>query len=301
MEVIPINIGIPSTIMEIRRLEDKCNKCMLCVQDCIAGVWRDIDKLPTVAVPELCNRCSHCLAVCPLSAIEHDSLDAKQVRRIKKKLLDPEAYREIAISRRSVRHYQNKPVPRDLIEKIIDLARYSPTASNLQNVQYIMVADKELIQKISKRIFAFSNRILKWSQMRWGKLMLIALARTDFAKSIIPYLKVMDYYRQQAEAGRDYILHNAPLLMLLHAPAHSSFSCDNCNIAATNITNYTHALGLGTCYIGFLTMVLRYDRTLRRWLDIPKGRRVFVSLVMGYPAYSHTFTASRKKSGVRWI
>jgi len=287
--------------MEIRRLEDKCNICMLCVRDCIAGVWRDIDKLPTVVLPELCNRCGHCLAVCPQSAIKHDALDAKQVRRVEKKLFDPEGYREIVISRRSVRQYQDKPVSRDLVEKIIDLSRYSPTASNLQNVQYIIVTDKELIQKISKRIFAFSNRILKWLQMRWGKLIFRALARTDFVKSLSRYLKVMDYYKQQAEAGRDYILHNAPVLLLLHAPAHSSFSCDNCNIAATNITNYSHALGLGTCYIGFLTMILRFNRTLRQWLDIPKGRRVFVSLVMGYPAYSHTFTVSRKKPGVRWI
>ncbi|UCD83817.1 MAG: nitroreductase family protein [Deltaproteobacteria bacterium] len=287
--------------MGIRRLEDKCNECMLCVQDCIAGVWRDIAGLPTVVDPELCNHCSHCLAVCPQSAIEHDALDAEQAQRIGKKLLDPEVYREIVISRRSVRQYQDRPVPREIIEDIISLARHSPTASNLQNVQYIVVTDKELIQKISRRIFAISNRILKWIQNRWGKIIYRTFARGDFARSLSRYLKVMDYYKEKAKEGRDYILHNAPVLILLHAPARSNFSCDNCNIAATNITNYSHALGLGTCYIGFLTMSLRLDRTLRRWVDVPKGRRVFASLVLGYPAYSYTFTGSRKEPKVRWI
>ncbi len=282
--------------MEIQRLEDKCNCCMLCVKDCATGVWRDVDNTPTVAAPELCNRCAHCVAVCPRGAIKHDALDAEQVRRADKKTISPEAYREIAISRRSVRHYKDKAVPKKTIEKIIDLARYSPTASNDQNVKYIVVSDKKALQKISKRIYGFGDRIYGWSKSGFGKFVLKATGNANNR-----YLNLMDYTGEQTKAGRDYILHNAPALILLHAPKKAKFGCDNCNIAATNIINYAHSMGLGACYIGFLTLALRYSKTLRRRLNIPEHRRVYVSLVMGYPAYTHAFTVSRKKPDVQWI
>jgi len=287
--------------MEISRIEDKCNECMRCVRDCVAGVWRDVDGTPVPSAPELCNLCSHCVAVCPESAIEHSKLDTKQVRRVKKKLLDPEVYREIVLDRRSVRQYKKKPVDRETIEEILDLARYSPTASNMQNVEYIVVTDRELMQRISDRAFGFGVKVDKWLKKRHGKMLMKAIERTDFGRSMTRYMGILDYYKGQAEAGRDYILHNAPALMLLHAPSRSNFACDNCNIAACNITNYAHTLGLGTCYIGLISLALRYDRTLRRWLDIPKGWRVFASLVMGYPAYSYTHTVSRKQPVVKWI
>jgi len=287
--------------MQIRKLDDKCDNCGRCVRDCAAGVWRDVSGVATPVAPEFCHLCSHCLAVCPKSAIEHDLLDRAQIHHIKKNLIEPDIYREIVLTRRSIRHYKKKPVSRDTVEKILYLARYSPTASNTQNVQYTVVTDSELMRRVSKRIFGLGKRANKLFSSRRGKLLLKAFEKTDIGKSFGRYIGVMDYYKAQTEAGRDYILHNAPVLILVHAPARSNFSCDNCNIAATNITNYAHALGLGTCFLGFITMALRFDRTMRNWFDIPKGQKVFASLVLGHPAYSHTFTVSRKSPEIRWI
>ncbi len=274
---------------------------MLCVQDCISGVWREVNGLPKVVAPEACNRCSHCLAVCPKGAIEHDVLDAKQVRRLKKKLLDPDVYNEIVAGRRSVRHYKNKQVPRETIEKILDMARYSPTASNNQNVGYIIIQDKALLQQISKDIFGLGQRVFGATQSSTGKKLSGALKSTPFVNSINRYNDSMGYFIQQAEAGRDLILHNAPVLILLHTPKRTGFTCDNCNIAATNIINYAYALGLGTCFIGFLTLALRFSKALRKKVELPEGRQVYASLIMGYPAYKHIFSASRKKNDVKWI
>ena len=111
----------------------------------------------------------------------------------------------------------------------------------------------------------------------------------------------MDFFIEQANAGRDLILHHGPVLILIHGPRRTGFSCDNCNIAAANLTNYAHASGLGTCYIGFLTLYLRFDKSLRKKLDIPEDRHVYASLIMGYPAYRHRNTVSRKKAAIHWI
>src|SRR4030042_1032756 len=109
------------------------------------------------------------------------------------------------------------------------------------------------------------------------------------------YIKSMDYaQKQNRDAGRDLILHSAPVLILIHAPKKTRFGCDNCNIAATTIINHAHSLGLGTCFIGFLTVSLRYSKKLRGRLGIPDDRKGTPCLALGYPSYQHAGTVSRK-------
>ncbi len=285
----------------IRRIENKCNMCMLCVEECASGVWRSIDKIPTPFMPEQCNFCGHCAAVCPKSAVEHKGLDEDQIRKIQKKLFNSNGYKELVLSRRSIRQYKDKSVPEDILKNIIDLARYSPTASNSQNVAYTIITDRALLKKISSKLFGFGERVDGWMQTAWGRMILKILRKTDFVITLNKYKDSMDYYIAKTQEGRDFILHHAPVLLLIHGPKNKMFSNDNCSIASTNIINYAHSLGLGTCYIGYLTVAIGFSKTLRRWLKIPKERKVFVSMVLGHPCYSHSFTVPRNKPEITWI
>ena len=285
----------------IRKIEDRCDACMLCVKECASGVWREIDGVPMVYAPEQCNLCSHCIAVCPRSAVEHDGLDHKQIRRLQKKMISPDSFKELVLSRRSIRQYKDKPVPAHILEEIINLAGYSPTASNSQNVEYTIVTDRELLQKVSTKLFGFGERVYGWMQTGWGGMILKAFKKTDFVKTLNKYKDSMDYYMAKTREGRDFILHHAPALLIIHAPKKEMFSSDNCCIASTNIINYAHSLGLGTCYIGYLTMTLSFSPALKRLLKVPNGRKVYVSLVMGYSLYSHSFTVSRRIPAITWI
>jgi nitroreductase len=282
--------------MQIYRLEDKCSKCILCVRECVSGIWRNVDGVPTPGETDLCNRCSHCIAICPKGAIVHEGLDPKQLIPVKKLNLDPNAYRDIVLSRRSVRQYRDRPVPREVIAQVLDLARYCPTASNDQNVGFIAVTDRALIKEIAAGIFGFMDRLAARFETAPGRVFMKA---TGLANN--RYVRRIGFAREMVAGGRDIILHDAPALILVHGPAGGSFVCDNCNIAAANIINYAHALGLGTCFIGFMTLALRFSKKMRVKLQVPEGRRVYASLVMGYPAYSHPNTVSRKKADVIWI
>jgi nitroreductase len=53
------------------------------------------------------------------------------------------------ITRRSVRNYTDKPVESEKLDKIIEAARFAPSATNKQPWRFIIVTDKELIKKIS--------------------------------------------------------------------------------------------------------------------------------------------------------
>jgi nitroreductase len=231
-----------------------------------------------------------------MDALLHSGLDAGQIIKVNKKSLQPQIYRDIVLSRRSIRQYKDTPVPRAIIEQIIDLARHSPTASNNQNAEYIAVTERELIRQAAGSIFGFADRLYGSLQSWPGRLFMRATGLSNNR-----YVRRMDYARELAADGRDIILHNAPVLLLIHGPAKGVFICDNCSIAAANIINYAHVLGLGTCFVGFMTLALRFSKSLREKMNVPKNRKVYASLVMGYPEYVHTSTASRKKGDIRWI
>ena len=283
--------------MRIEKREDKCSECMLCVRDCVMGVWRNVNGKSQVADIDLCNRCSHCIAICPCDAIIHDGLKKEEITAVNRKNLNPDIYRDIILSRRSVRQFKNQPVPREIIEQIIDVARHAPTASNSQEVGYIVVTDKSLIEETAKNIFGLASRLYNLTKKGIGK---VFVNLTGLSQN--RYIRVMKYAQEQnAQNGRDFILHDAPVLILIHAPKGKQFASDNCNIAATTIINYAHALGLGTCFIGFMNKALQYSSKLRKKFGVPKDRMVYASLVMGYPAYRFANTVSRKKPEVEWL
>lgn len=216
-------------------------------------------------------------------------------------MIDSDRYKELILSRRSIRQYTDKTVPDHIVNEIIHLAKYSPTASNSQDVAYTVVTDREVLKNISSRLFAFGERVYGWIQTDWGRMILWIFRKKDLAKTLNTYKDSIAYYIAKTHEGRDYILHHAPVLILIHGPKNKIFSNDNCGIASTNIINYAHSLGLGTCYIGYLTLAMRFSTTLRKWVNIPKGRKVFVSMVLGYPCYSHVLTVPRHEPVITWI
>jgi len=287
---------------KIARIEDKCILCMQCVKDCASGVWREIDGLPVPLAPELCNRCSHCLSICPENAIVNDYLESDQVRPVRRELINSEVFREIVLSRRSIRHFQDKPIAPEIISDIIDVSRYAPTASNSQHAGYIVITDPKILSEISSLVFSTASKLHEYAGTRTGKLLFKGLKLNPAMDAVIrKYIEPMSYYIELKESGRDLILHHAPALVLLHGPALSFFGADNCNIAAGTMIHYAHSLGLGTCFIGFVTLVSRFNKKLRQLIRLPKGRTVYASLVLGYPAIRHPNTVSRKAPGVQWI
>jgi nitroreductase/NAD-dependent dihydropyrimidine dehydrogenase PreA subunit len=287
--------------MQIEHDYEKCNRCMLCVKDCVSGVMRQQDGLPKALYPNLCNLCSHCVAVCPKDAIFHSGLDMASLVPVEREKLVPEVYDHIVRTRRSMRHFANKPVGRGVLEKMLELARYSPTASNDQNVHFVVVRDRERIREAARRIWKAGETAYGAVNATPGKQAFAAIRSLLPVMRLAKYADAMDFYMEESAMGRDFILHDAPVLILIAVPNRASFGCDNCNIAAANITNYAHAIGLGTCYLGFLTLALRFSKSLRELLQVPEKKRVYASLSLGWPKYRHARATARKPPRITWL
>lgn len=59
---------------------------------------------------------------------------------------------EKMLERRSIRRFQQKPVPEDLLDKYVNAARLAPTARNLQPLEFIIVFEPEINAQVFETI-----------------------------------------------------------------------------------------------------------------------------------------------------
>jgi len=57
---------------------------------------------------------------------------------------------ELAVNRHSVRCFQDRPVPRSLIDAAIDVARHAPSACNRQAFRYLILDDRRQVERVLK-------------------------------------------------------------------------------------------------------------------------------------------------------
>ena len=68
---------------------------------------------------------------------------------IQKIMIEPEKLLEFIKNRRSIRSFQNTPIAEDAIEMILEAARWTPSASNKQPWEFIVIKDRELLQNVA--------------------------------------------------------------------------------------------------------------------------------------------------------
>ena len=56
---------------------------------------------------------------------------------------------ELLVTRRSIRHFRDKDVPDEILWKIFEICRYSPTSKNSQSYYFIVIRDKKKIKYLA--------------------------------------------------------------------------------------------------------------------------------------------------------
>jgi nitroreductase len=168
-------------------------------------------------------------------------------------------------SRRSVRHFQNKPVENEKIQKLIELARYAPTGGNSQMVEWLVLSDKARIKEIAVLIVNWLREVVKNPQMAAAS----------------PYLSLMvDAW----DAGIDTVLRDAPTLVVAMAPKEAMNGLVDLTIALSYLDLFAPAMGLGTCWAGLLQGALVNVPAIKQVVGIPEAYPHHYPLMVGYPA-----------------
>lgn len=282
--------------------QELCKKDGICVQICPAAIFVQTEKatIPELIHEELCISCGHCVAVCPQGAISHIDFSPGSIKPINHDLIPSiEQITELLKARRSIREFKDKPVEKELIEKIIDGARFAPSAHNTQSTEFVVVQDKDLLNKITELTTHFLNKIIKQfsNPMSRKFFLLVARDETEGAIDLLPFIKV---FVKHIEEGKDMILHNAPVLLIFHARRNVIFSSVNTNLALQNASLIAEGLGLGSFYVGFITAACERDNSIQKLLSIPSTHQIYAVMALGYPKFEYNNWIERRPPKIEW-
>lgn len=115
-----------------------CTGCGLCVQVCPSGTLSLVGGKAAVT-GERSLGCGHCQAVCPTGAARVEGLAELDFAGFTPERAwlpsgqgDPAQLARLMLSRRSCRNYQERPVPRPLLEDLVRFGQAAPSGTNSQ-------------------------------------------------------------------------------------------------------------------------------------------------------------------------
>ena len=128
----------------------RCKGDGLCVTVCPSGCLEADERGgPVAADPAVCNACGHCVSVCPHDALRHSRIAAEDVGENLRSWPQAAVVDGMLRGRRSIRAYKDTPVPRALLAELVDVARFAPTASNVQEVGWIVTDDPAKVRELA--------------------------------------------------------------------------------------------------------------------------------------------------------
>jgi nitroreductase len=212
---------------------------------------------------------------------------------------DTDKFIEFIRKRRSHRSFIDKPIPRDVLEKLADVCRYAPTGSNVQNVELLIIQDRDRIKRLSDLTMESFQKARQILEQRITAMKAEGRDIPGDMQYSYETLQARDRMQEAREAGMDTVFHDAPAVLIFHSPAATSAPKDNAVIASTTATLTAMTMGLESTYIGIFEAASTY-RPIVEELGLPAGHKVFSVLIMGYPRLKYLRAVDRKPIQVRW-
>ena len=267
--------------------KDKCKADGICVDECVMRVIKiSEDKNnaePIENADKYCINCGHCVTVCPNGALSLQTMTPEQCVPIDESLIiTKEQAEQFLRARRSIRTYQDKPVDRNLLEKIIDIACSAATALNMQPVKWMVVEQKEEVQKLEGIVVDWMRYMIK--------------EQPEMANPLNFDRMVADI-----EAGRKTpICSQAPHMILAYGHKDIPAVHETCIIALSHLELAASAFGLGACWAGYFTFAVKFWPPMQEVLALPEDHDLFYAMMIGYPKYKYQRIPIRKEADVTW-
>ena len=155
---------------------------------------------------------------------------------------------ETICNRRSIRRYQEKDIPDEVLHKVLEAARWAPSWANTQAWEFVVVKDRSIKEKIQATV---NNRNPSY----------LALVNAPILLVVCGQLKKSGYYNEQypTKFGSEWFMYDLGL-------------------ATQNLCLAAHDSGLGTVIVGLFD----HDR-VGEVINLPGNHEVLVLIPLGYP------------------
>lgn len=247
---------------------EKCIGCGMCSKVCAAHNLKIKNKKATT-IMDSCILCGQCSAVCPKKAILMVGCGDGQIEKTGEFRLNPDGVLNTIRFRRSIRNFKKTEISKDIIEQILEAGRLTHTAKNMQDVSFVVLdQEKQQIEEIAVKMF----------------------------RAIKPIADLFSPLARNHKVNDSFFFFNAPIVIVISAKDKT-----NGILAAQNMEYVAEANGLGVLYSGYFTMAANASRKIKKAICIPSGKKVAMTLVLGYPNVKFLRSTPHKELNVRYM
>jgi len=217
-------------------------------------------------------------------------------RRRKEKLME---IREAVQARQSIRAFQRKPVPRAVLERVLEGALRAPSWGNTQPWQFTVVGG-EVLEKIREECVALASRGVmpepelafpssfdeplksRYKGLGRGLYDALGIAREDKAARNAHFMEMMGFF-------------GAPNLLYLHFRREfNHYAFLDGGLILQTIALLALEERLGTC---ILAVSVGYPQVVRKYAEIPEDQVLVMGVALGYPQPDHPANRFRSDRG----
>jgi nitroreductase len=183
---------------------------------------------------------------------------------------------EMLKTRRSIRDFEDRDVPLDLIRDMINDATFAPSASNNQCWRFIIINNRGMIRRISDDSKRNLLQAIEENPYGPGSMYESAMRDKDFN-----------------------VFYNAPCLVIICGQRHV-YSLDvDCALAACYFMFSATSRGLGTCWVNLGAHIK--DPELKEEIGLTEDLRIVAPIILGYPKSIPPFRPRNKPEIIKII
>lgn len=191
---------------------------------------------------------------------------------------------ELIKSRRSIRAWEDRDIPDELIRRALDIATYAPNAGNHQSWKFYVVKNRDVINKIADAAQRSADTIAAWPEAkeigdtieRWNKISaffrtapcLIAACAGAYSSTADSLMRSRMEFDEQAKK-------------MVKARDMASSRVQSVAAAIAYMLLAFHQMGLGAVW---MTGPVQAQEEIEKILNIPDDLDFIALIPVGYPA-----------------
>jgi len=198
---------------------------------------------------------------------------------------------EVIRTRKSIRRYKADPIPDEILDKVLEAARWAPTGENYQPWRLIVIRNsetKEMIGDLAK--LGSGSRMTAWYCL--GEMQ----RRFEEIQDPVRRMEVLRfmYSGEVSEFAKQAPVIIAVIGTLMEGSVDVPYDLSAC---IENILLEAHSLGLGACWVHGPVASTRDAAKFKKILKIPTGMgqyKVIAYVALGWPAEARKHPRPKK-------